>query len=318
MQQSAMPVRDSPPHAVQACWQRKWYDAIIDEEYPVITNPPQRKYKVIFEEGDDGTFYNQSAPTPGSKIEPLTAATEPQWAACGFKPGETVFVRDYKNYLGGGWHPVVLRKAVTAAASTYHTTGEDAGPLRFFVEANSSFGFWCRVEHIRKSPAGALSDASIMPPPPKGCGRNHHKPDCQCYNKRASEQPLASKTTDSSKRARTELHVAETEDISTPPTTSFFEPVVDLTLKACARCKAQKKGRKYCQRTCIRRVYWQRSGHRFINQRVLRLFAVENAETKKKESKEFSGVVEKWMPAGLDAATEFAMFHILHDDGECR
>ena len=51
---------------------------------------------------------------------------------------------------------------------------------------------------------------------------------------------------------------------------------------------------------------WQCSGHPWINQRVLRLFGDQKV----------SGVVTGWIPADLTAADP-ALFHVVHDDGEC-
>ena len=54
---------------------------------------------------------------------------------------------------------------------------------------------------------------------------------------------------------------------------------------------------------------WQHNGHPWINQRVLRLF----------EDQKVSGVVTGWIPASTAdlTAVDPALFHVVHDDGEC-
>ena len=54
---------------------------------------------------------------------------------------------------------------------------------------------------------------------------------------------------------------------------------------------------------------WQHNGHPWINQRVLRLF----------EDQKVSGVVTSWIPASTAdlTAVDPALFHVVHDDGEC-
>ena len=54
---------------------------------------------------------------------------------------------------------------------------------------------------------------------------------------------------------------------------------------------------------------WQCSGHPWINQRVLRLFGDQKV----------SGVVTGWIPSSTSdlTAADPALFHVVHDDGEC-
>ena len=52
---------------------------------------------------------------------------------------------------------------------------------------------------------------------------------------------------------------------------------------------------------------WQTTGHRWLNQRVVRVFDEQHIE----------GTVTGWMPPNPNDATEPALFHIRHDDGLC-
>jgi hypothetical protein len=54
---------------------------------------------------------------------------------------------------------------------------------------------------------------------------------------------------------------------------------------------------------------WQGSGHPWTNRRVLRLFGDQKV----------SGVVTSWIPASTAdlTAVDPALFHVVHDDGEC-